>query len=82
MTKRTCLDCFHLKARIPLIHTSNAIVNARLDWPKATARCDLGFHENNDGSIKIFKNILKHNISQYRQAFREAERCAFYDTEL
>ena len=50
MNKRTCLDCFHLKARIPLIHTSNAIVNARLDWPKATARCDLGFHENNEGS--------------------------------
>lgn len=82
MHKRTYLDCFNLKSIIPLIHTSNAIVNARLDWPKATACCTLGLMLLNSGSPRIFKNILKHNISQRRKAFEGEERCPWYDTEL
>lgn len=39
---KSCIDCSHLKAKIPLLHTSNAIVMAKLLYKKAIVTCEEG----------------------------------------
>lgn len=62
--KNNCMDCCHLKAKIKLIPRIKAknkktYVDRKFDWMTATARCELGFLSNEDGSEKVVKNVFK-----------------------
>jgi hypothetical protein len=79
---KSCIDCSHLKARIPLLHTSNSILRARLLYDKAVAKCTEGYLttiQNKKEKDKIFKNILKTKDLRKLQTFDAAERCPEFD---
>jgi len=68
---RTCLDCFELKAKIP-------VENGKILYAEATARCVKGWLERSEGKDQVFKNVLYGRLKP-RKAFDQAKRCDYFN---
>lgn len=77
----TCMNCFSLKATIPLISRKGKsnIFKKELNYLRATAKCSKGHLVDINGEDKIFKNVLK--ICNPRISFKIAENCPDFDSE-
>lgn len=73
---RTCLDCYNLKAKIPLIHING---DRKIDWNHTLVTCAKGYFQKNNGSERVYKNILGTKDKRDRGAFSLAERCMDYN---
>ena len=70
---KSCMDCFHLKAIIP-------VVNGEIRYEVATGYCSKGILSTHDGEIKMFINVIKNRRTK-NKSFTFAERCPHYDGE-
>jgi len=75
MEERNCLNCFNLRTLIPLIHKSNSILLAQLDYKKAMARCSWDHLANEKGETRIFKNLFIKKTLPKLKVFEEGKRC-------
>jgi len=77
---KSCVDCYHLKARIPLKHRNGTYsIFSEMDFNEARVTCSQGYITLMDGSDRLFKNVLRKKIPLRLKAFRHAERCPDYD---
>ncbi len=80
---QTCLECFNLRAKIPLVGEGN-ILPKRMFFAKATVWCREGHLtvSNPKGSEerdRVFKNVLA--LPTERLAFAAAGNCPDFDGE-
>lgn len=78
--EKTCLDCFNLRAKIPLKGDGH-LLQKRLFFAEATVWCrEDHLTAGIDDRTRIYKNIFK-NIKQHRQTFETARQCSDYRGE-
>lgn len=76
--KKSCYDCFSFITKIPLINNGD-IINARLDYKKATAICKEGLlTKGNKCELRVFKNVLTTG-NKNMKTYEEAEKCSSYE---
>lgn len=74
----TCLDCFNLRARIPLVGKGN-LFQKRLFYVGALVWCREGEMELVQDRPRIFKNVFRSTIP--RKNFLKAEVCMSFEGE-
>ena len=70
-TPRSCLDCRHLVATIPVQARTG-----QLYYDGALVRCFEGYIVDGNNNPKIYKNVLRNGEGgSWREAWRTAETC-------
>ena len=79
MSEKNCIDCHHLRTKIPLKKIKGGI---KLQYTKAKTfcRCGMLVKEGDVTQDRIFLNVLRN----YKKpmSFETAKRCPYYDDKL
>jgi hypothetical protein len=70
-TEKSCRSCFNFVLKIPM-------VNGKLCYCQATARCKAGLLLDSDNEDRIIKNVMNHN-SYNLKLYETALTCPEFD---